>query len=394
MDFITTFVKDKDGCDSGGGQKPMVELQWYHVAIASSLILVNGILSIVLGLGLEKRLFISAIRCIVQLSIMGLVLENIFSSNNPILNFLLALLLIFLGTYEAVFNVSKRRHIYMFPSVLLSMGCSCLIIATFGTRLAMGVDPLHSPKEFIPVLGMLLGNTMTGISLGLDQCLSQFSENKEKIELYLSMGASRWEACRPIAVEAMRRAMLPTINQMSIIGLISIPGMMTGQLIAGASVMNAAKSQQIIMFMISGAAAFGTLSSVLICLRVCFDSSDRLRPERIIKTKSILPKSVGNFFSRTLDAFQRTFCCCWYKPRNGSSPSSSPSLEQGGRSPRQNGKGDQNNKRDSSNKDSDNNSSNPSNSKKDNKDNKSKDKQSGNQENEEADERTPLVRSK
>ncbi|KAI7831533.1 UPF0014 family [Gamsiella multidivaricata] len=267
MDFITTFVKDKDGCDSGGGQKPMVELQWYHVAIASSLILVNGILSIVLGLGLEKRLFISAIRCIVQLSIMGLVLENIFSSNNPILNFLLALLLIFLGTYEAVFNVSKRRHIYMVKR------CPLFFHATTstGTRLAMGVDPLHSPKEFIPVLGMLLGNTMTGISLGLDQCLSQFSENKEKIELYLSMGASRWEACRPIAVEAMRRAMLPTINQMSIIGLISIPGMMTGQLIAGASVMNAAKSQQIIMFMISGAAAFGTLSSVLVMMNYYHD---------------------------------------------------------------------------------------------------------------------------
>ncbi|KAF9995898.1 hypothetical protein BGZ79_010377 [Entomortierella chlamydospora] len=172
MDFTTLMGgEDGDGC---GGQKPMVELQWYHVTIASTLILVNG------------------------------------------------------------------------------------------TRLAMGVDPLRSPKEFIPALGMLLGNTMTGITLGLDQCLSQLSDNKEKIELYLSMGATRWEACRPVAVEAMRRAMMPTINQMSIIGLISIPGMMTGQLIAGASVMNAAKSQQIIMFLISGAAAFGTLSSVLI----------------------------------------------------------------------------------------------------------------------------------
>ncbi|KAI8601562.1 UPF0014 family [Dissophora ornata] len=247
---------DKDGGDCGG-QKPMVELQWYHVAIASVLIIINGTLSIILGLGLEKRLFISAIRCVVQLTIMGLVLQNIFDAKSPILVILMALLLILLGAYEAVFNVSKRRHIYM-------VRVHCLIIGTFGTRLAMGVDPLHSPKEFIPALGMLLGNTMTAIALGLDQCLSQLSENKEKIELYLSMGATRWEACRPVAVEAMRRAMMPTINQMSIIGLISIPGMMTGQLIAGASVMNAVKSQQIIMFLISGAAAFGTLSSVLV----------------------------------------------------------------------------------------------------------------------------------
>ncbi|GJJ72904.1 putative ABC transport system permease protein [Entomortierella parvispora] len=324
MDFCAMLGdKDKGDCPDN---KPMVELQWYHVAIASTLIIVNGLLSIMLGLGLEKRLFISAIRCVVQLTIMGMVLQNIFDAKSPVLVMLMALLLITLGANEAVFNVSKRRHIYMFPSVLVSMGCSCLIIGTFGTRLAMGVDPLHSAKEFIPVLGMLLGNTMTAISLGLDQCLSQLSENKEKIELYLSMGATRWEACRPIAVEAMRRAMMPTINQMSIIGLISIPGMMTGQLIAGASVLNAAKSQQIIMFLISGAAAFGTLSSVLICLRVCFDSSDRLRPERIIKTKSVIPKAWRDFAQRTSDRLGNALCCCWYK-----SSSSSPSVEEGGR---------------------------------------------------------------
>ncbi|KAF9365248.1 hypothetical protein BGX34_010725 [Mortierella sp. NVP85] len=345
---------DRKGDGNCGGQKPMVELQWYHVAIASLLIITNGILSILLGLGLEKRLFISATRCVVQLTIMGLVLQNIFDANSPALVILMALVLTTLGAYEAVFNVSKRRHIYMFPSVLVSMATSCLIIGTFdmtmttiGTRLAMGVDPLHSPKEFIPALGMLLGNTMTAISLGLDQCLSQLTENRERVELYLSMGATRWEACRPIAVEAMRRAMLPTINQMSIIGLISIPGMMTGQLIAGASVMNAAKSQQIIMFLISGAAAFGTLSSVMICLRVCFDSSDRLRPERIVKSKSIVPKAVQDIFSRIGDSI----CCCWYnsKARKESrSGTSSPSLEQanarngrrgrsGSNSPRQNG---------------------------------------------------------
>ncbi|KAF9165935.1 hypothetical protein DFQ26_009069 [Actinomortierella ambigua] len=117
------------------------------------------------------------------------------------------------------------------------------LIIINGTRLSMGVDPFHSAKEYIPTMGMLLGNCMTAITLGLDHCLSNISDNKEKIEQYLAMGATRWEAFQPIAREALRKAMLPTINQMSIIGLISIPGMMTGQLIAGANVLNAAKSQ-------------------------------------------------------------------------------------------------------------------------------------------------------
>ncbi|KAG0098164.1 hypothetical protein BGZ93_000939 [Podila epicladia] len=198
MQLLDTFVHAGNGTNGDGdcGGSPMVELQWYHVAIASTLIFTNVVL-------------------------------------------------IILAAYEAVYNASKLRHIYMFPSVLVSMGCSCLLVGTF-------------------VLGMLLGNTMTATALGVDSCLHQLSENKEKIELYLSLGATRWEACRPVAVEAMRTAMMPTINQMSIIGLISIPGMMTGQLIAGASVMNAVKSQQIIMFLISGAAVFGCLSAVLV----------------------------------------------------------------------------------------------------------------------------------
>ncbi|KAF9578681.1 hypothetical protein BGW38_005408 [Lunasporangiospora selenospora] len=240
-----------------GGDKPMAELQWYHVAIASTLILTNA-----LGLRLERRMFISAIRCVVQLTIMGMVLQHIFDAKNPILVLMMALLLITLAAYEVNFNATKRRHVYMFPSVLISMGASSLIIGTFGTRLAMGIDPLRTPKEFVP--GMLIGNTMTATAIGLDICLKQLTENKEKIELYLSMGATRWEACRPVAIEAMRTALMPTINQMSIIGLISIPGMMTGQLMAGASVMNAVKSQQIIMFLITGSASFGCLSSVMV----------------------------------------------------------------------------------------------------------------------------------
>ncbi|KFH64516.1 hypothetical protein MVEG_09249 [Podila verticillata NRRL 6337] len=324
MQLLEMFVQG-NGTHSGddcGGSKPMVELQWYHVAIASTLILTNGLLSMALGLGLGKPLFISAFRCIVQLTIMGSVLKQIFDAKSPYLILLMALVLIVLGAHEAVYNTTKRRHIYMFPSVLVSMGCSCLFIGTFGTRLAMGVDPFHSPREFIPVLGMLLGNSMTATALGLDTCLRQLSENKEKIELYLSMGATRWEACRPVAVEALRTAMMPTINQMSIIGLISIPGMMTGQLIAGASVMNAVKSQQIIMFLISGASAFASLSAILICLRVCFDSSDRLRPERIIKKTSWIPKSIQEFPSRAWKSIKKAFCC-WNEQRL------SPSVEQG-----------------------------------------------------------------
>lgn len=76
----------------------------------------------------------------------------------------------------------------------------------------------------VPILGMLLGNAISAIGVGSNTVNKEFSENRDKVETYLAMGASRFEACKPIACEALKLALLPTVNQMSIIGLISIPG--------------------------------------------------------------------------------------------------------------------------------------------------------------------------
>lgn len=124
--------------------------------------------------------------------------------------------------------------------------------------------PFWIPEIFIPTMGMLLGNAMSGMAVALSTCLSSVSSRKEQIETYLAFGASRWEAGQAIAIEAVRLAMLPTINQMSVIGLISIPGMMTGQILGGASVDSAVKYQQIIMFLISASTALGVLSVVVV----------------------------------------------------------------------------------------------------------------------------------
>lgn len=130
----------------------------------------------------------------------------------------------------------------------------------------MKQNPFWIPEVFIPTMGMLLGNVMSGMAVALSSCLSSVSNQKEQIETYLAFGASRWEAGQSIAVEAVRLSMLPTINQMSVIGLIAIPGMMTGQILGGAPVSNAVKYQQIIMFLISASTALGVLSAVIVSM--------------------------------------------------------------------------------------------------------------------------------
>lgn len=171
----------------------------------------------------------------------------------------------------------------------------------------MEQSPFWVPQTFIPTMGMLLGNLLSGMAVALSSCLSSVSSNKEQIETYLAFGASRWEAGQSIAMEAVRLAMLPTINQMSVIGLISIPGMLSGQVLSGAPVMNAVRYQQIIMFMISASTALGVLGAVIFCIQVIIDGKDRLRPERIIPGRPSLFQDILSLFKAIYHGSQNLF---------------------------------------------------------------------------------------
>lgn len=119
------------------------------------------------------------------------------------------------------------------------------------------------------------------VALGSIQFLPAFSENRDKIETHLAFGASRMEACKPIAREALRTALTPVINQMSVIGIIAIPGMMTGAILGGSSVEQAARLQMIIMFMISAATALASMFTIVAVIAVVVDSDHRVRSDRI-----------------------------------------------------------------------------------------------------------------
>ncbi|OMH84090.1 UPF0014 membrane protein [Zancudomyces culisetae] len=121
----------------------------------------------------------------------------------------------------------------------------------------MNTNPPWAAYKFIPIMGMLFGNCMVGITMGIKTALESVHSERDIIECYLSFGATRYEAMKPILIKSMRNAMIPSINNMSITGLISIPGMMTGQIIGGADVMQAAHSQQIIMFLIAATTTLG-----------------------------------------------------------------------------------------------------------------------------------------
>ncbi|KAJ3151988.1 hypothetical protein HDU89_001633 [Geranomyces variabilis] len=266
------------------------ELDWSNVAIASTLILSNICLSLLFGLGLEKQLLVAATRCLIQLTIMGHILQPVFDKESPLFVAMLTLLLISIAILEISFNRTKFRHDYMLSTVALSTITAVLLTSFVGNALAFGASPWYRPRTYIPTVGMLLGNCMSAQAVGLNAIMGQATDNKERIEMYLSFGATRWEAARPLVVEAIRTALLPVLNNMSVMGLISIPGMMTGQIMGGSSIGDAVRYQQILIFMISSSSTIGTIASCMSCCFIIFDDCDRLRLDRIRDTRKKKPR--------------------------------------------------------------------------------------------------------
>ena len=128
---------------------------------------------------------------------------------------------------------------------------------------------------------MILGNAMTGISLGLDSLTSLARRDRAGIEAQLLLGASRWRALRPIAQRSLRTGFTPMLNSMAAAGVVFLPGMMTGQILAGVAPEQAVKYQILVLFLIAGATGLGVLSAVVASVWRLTDSRHRLRLDRL-----------------------------------------------------------------------------------------------------------------
>ena len=159
------------------------------------------------------------------------------------------------------------------------------IVTVFALTTQVRPDPWYDPRIALPLLGMILGNTMTGVSLGIDRLAAGAVDRRAAIEARLALGHDRREALRGAVRDALRTGLVPTINSMSAIGLVFIPGMMTGQILAGVAPMEAVKYQLLIMFLIAGGTAFGVLGAVLGGAHRLTDARHRLRLDRLTAAK-------------------------------------------------------------------------------------------------------------
>ncbi len=252
------------------------------IAIAATLLILNAALSIFLRLRLEKQMLVAAARMVVQLLLMGLVLKTLFNLDSALFTSLTALFMMLFAGREVMARQKRRlKGWWSYGLGTSSMVFSCTLVTVFALTTQVRPDPWYEARIALPLLGMILGNTMTGVALGIDRLLTGAAAERSAIEARLALGHPRAEAFGNVIREAMRTGMIPTVNSMSAIGLVSIPGMMTGQILAGVAPMEAVKYQLLIMFLIAGGTGFGVLAAVLVGAGRLTDQRHRLRLDRL-----------------------------------------------------------------------------------------------------------------
>lgn len=260
----------------------VVILDPLDLGLAASLVLVDIGLSIGLKLGLHRSFAIAAIRMTAQLAAVGFILRFVFHLANPAGTVAVVIVMALIAAREVAVRPKQRfQGAAGYIIGLLSVTVPTILTVALALATAIRPSPWFDPRYLVPLAGIVLGNVLNAASLTLDGVLGGAERERESIEARLAVGTSYRVAIGPTLREAMRRGLVPIINQMSAAGVVTLPGIMTGQIIAGMDPIEAAKYQILLMFLLSGGSGIGVLLSGYLAARSLSDERDRLRLDRL-----------------------------------------------------------------------------------------------------------------
>ncbi|MFP4129934.1 MAG: ABC transporter permease [Halorhodospira sp.] len=260
----------------------ILELQPWDLALAGGLVIALAALTHAGRLEVARSLLIAAARTVVQLLLVGLVLETLFANATLYWVALMGGMMLLVAGREVMARQKRRfTGLWGFGLGTAAMSLSSFSVAVLALVALVQPEPWYQPQYAIPLLGMLLGNTMNGVALAVDRLTDGAWQQRDVIETRLALGEPWSAAVESIRRDAMRSGMIPMINAMAAAGIVSLPGMMTGQILAGAPPLEAVKYQILIMFLITVGTGLGTLAAVWLASRRLFDERERLRLDRL-----------------------------------------------------------------------------------------------------------------
>ncbi|HEY0524049.1 MAG TPA: ABC transporter permease [Stellaceae bacterium] len=247
-----------------------IPITYVDVATAAVLVLLNAALSFVLQLGIDRQILVAALRTVVQLTLVGLVLKTLFALASPWLTLLAVTVMILAASTEVASRQEQRfKRWWNFSLGAGAITLATVLVTLFTLTTHIRPSPWYDPRYSIPLVGIVLGNTMNAVSLGLNGMLTAAMRERAAIEARLALGADRFAALKPF----MRRSLRA--------GLITLPGMMTGQILAGMDPTDAVKYQILILFLLAGGAGIGVFAAVYASAWRLTDERHRLRLDRL-----------------------------------------------------------------------------------------------------------------
>ena len=231
-----------------------------------------------LQLGIIRDTIFSILRMTVQLILVGLYLKYVFQLNNAFVSLLWVVIMLLVANLSILSKAGLKRRLF-FWRALIGVAGSTLLVSGWFILVAIRPDPIYDARYLVPITAMILGNCLRSNVLSLERFYSGIRRNENEFMTYLMLGATLREAVRPYLRDSIKAAVNPSVATMATMGIVSLPGMMTGQILGGAMPMEAIKYQIGIMICIFTSMVVASLVNILLTLPVAFDDHQRLNEE-------------------------------------------------------------------------------------------------------------------
>lgn len=252
----------------------IINLKWIQLALGLLILVIPIYILWKFRTGLIKKTLIAVVRMILQLVFVGYYLEYLFKFNNPLVNLGWILIMVLVADFATLDRSELKRKTGLIISIFVATLVGLLLIDFFFLRFVIQLPSIMEAQYIIPITGMILGNCLRGNVIGINDFYYNLDQYQERYRFFMASGATKNEALFPFFSLALKKAINPTLASMATIGLVSLPGMMTGQMLSGSSPLIAIKYQIMIMLAIFSGTLLCVYLGILLSQKFVFDKAD------------------------------------------------------------------------------------------------------------------------
>lgn len=262
----------------------IIQLSWLQLATGFIILIIPGTILWWYNTGLNRKMVIATIRMTLQLLFVGYYLEYLFEYDNTWINLAWIMVMVVVADFATIDRSDLKTTRSLVLPIFWATFIGIVLINLFFLELVIQLPKFLEAQYAIPITGMVLGNCLRSNVIGINDFYYNLKENNERYRFYLASGATRREALYPFFQRALQKSANPTLAAMATIGLVSLPGMMTGQILSGSSPMTAIQYQIMIMLAIFSGTILSVFLAILFCNRTVFSENDML-DDSIFKEK-------------------------------------------------------------------------------------------------------------